>query len=718
MYKLKLCLRYLRTRILLVFTALSITIGVCVMIVVNGVMAGFSHEMRDRMHGVLSDVTLDSWSASGFPDAQMHMDRIRKVCGDKIASMTPLCQTQGLVSFQLGQEWIHQPVFIIGIDPNGENETKDFGQYFQHPLNRQKLSFDLREDGYEKSSDPEHPRMVLKDAGWKYRRNLAPPIDVVREPITDPGSELDRINAQEQTSQPQDAMQTLPSLPPQDNPAQDTPQPSPQRQDVPQPETTDTTTPLLDMPPLSEEEQYTTPIPDVSQTPAYQDDSVPAPVSQDDGVSDMPESIAPKEQTYVPPAEQQDEELKAFPSPHNNDDPEAVRTISGKKAVKVQANYPPASEAQAGAPADGVVVIPDLPADPHAENEALEREAAQQSPLPLQAQPSALGSSTDNDSVTAPQNADNSSSVSDPFNQFRKPENVRVFDPRKEQHTGLIMGISLASIRTEDGEEKFFCWPGKDVKLTMASASMPPKGITDNFTVVDIYESKMSEFDSQFVFIPLDAMQRLRSMIDPISNKTMVNSIRIKLKDEKDGPLVRDMLKEEFNSPDRELYKIQTWQDQRSNLLAAVEMERSVMNVLLFLIIAVCGFSIMTIFLMIVSEKVKDIGILRALGASSPGIMFVFLNYGLMLGVVGSVLGVVCGLLFLDNINPIADFLSSITGRPVFPPDIYYFYKIPTCVEYQTIVWIVIGTIAVTVLASVFPAWRAASMQPVESLRS
>jgi lipoprotein-releasing system permease protein len=228
----------------------------------------------------------------------------------------------------------------------------------------------------------------------------------------------------------------------------------------------------------------------------------------------------------------------------------------------------------------------------------------------------------------------------------------------------------------------------------------------------------MSEFDSQFVFIPLEAMQRLRSMIDPISNKTMVNSIRIKLKDEKDGPLVRDMLKEEFNSPDRELYKIQTWQDQRSNLLAAVEMERSVMNVLLFLIIAVCGFSIMTIFLMIVSEKVKDIGILRALGASSPGIMFVFLNYGLMLGIVGSVLGVIGGLAFLDNINPIADGLSYVTGHPVFPPDIYYFYKIPTCVEWLTIVWIVIGTIAVTVLASVFPAWRAASMQPVETLRS
>ncbi len=693
MYKLKLCLRYLRTRKLLAFTVLCIVIGVGVMIVDNGVMAGFSHEMRDRMHGVLSDVTLESWSASGFPDAQLHMERIRKVCGDKIASMTPLCQSQGLVSFQIGQEWIHQPVYVIGIDPNGENETKDFGQYFQHPLNRQKLSFELREDGYEQSSDPEHPREQLRDAGWKYRRNLAPPLDVAREPVSDPAEELDRINAQEQTSPQQDALPGLPELPPLDNS---------------QPET-DKIDPLLpNLPPLTEEEQVSTPVPDVP----------PIPAAPDAGVSEFPDSIAPKEQAPVPQAEQHDDELKAFPSPHSDDDPEAVRSISGKSAVKVQANYPPATEAQAGNPADGTVDLPELPSDPHAENEALERETAQQNPLPLASQPSGFVSNIENDPITAPQKDESGSAINDPFNQFRKPENVHVFDPRKEQHTGMIMGISLASIRKGDGEEKFFCWPGKDVKLTMASASMPPKGITDNFTVVDIYESNMSEFDSQFVFIPLDAMQRLRAMFDPISNKGMVNAIRIKLKDEKDGPMVRDMLKEEFNSPDRELYKIQTWQDQRSNLLSAVEMERSIMNVLMFLIIAVCGFTIMTIFLMIVSEKVKDIGILRALGASSPGIMFVFLNYGLLLGIVGSVFGVIAGLIFLDHINPIADCLSSLTGRPVFPPDIYYFYKIPTCVEWQTIVWIVIGTITVTVLASVFPAWRAASMQPVEALRS
>lgn len=671
------------------------------MVVVNGVMAGFSHEMRDRMHGVLSDVTLESWSASGFPDAQLHMERIRKVCGDKIASMTPLCQSQGLVSFQVGQDWIHQPVFIIGIDPDGENETKDFGQYFQHPLNRERLSFELRESGYELSSDPNHPRNQLKDAGWTYRRNLVLPPDVIREPITDPAAELNRINAQQEPPQPSS---------PQNNPQpviQDNPQPA--TSNALQPETEDS---LPSLPPPLEEQIG--PLPDVPPIP----ETSSAPPSEGADASGIPDSISPKQQTPPLPEGNQDDEPKAFPSPHDSNELPEVRNISGKSAVKVQTNYTPSTETPVNVPSDGMVDLPPLPSDPHAENEALERESTPQTPLPMASQPSEFVSKIENDPITPPQKDESGSAVNDPFNQFRQPENVRVFDPRKEQHTGIIMGISLASIRTADGEEKFYCWPGRDVKLTMASASMPPKGITDNFTVVDIYESKMSEFDSQFVFIPLDAMQRLRAMFDPISNKGMVNAIRIKLKDENDGPMVRDMLKEEFNSPDRELYKIQTWQDQRSNLLAAVEMERSVMNVLLFLIIAVCGFSIMTIFLMIVSEKVKDIGILRALGASSPGIMFVFLNYGLMLGIVGSIFGVICGLLFLHYINPIADILKGWTGHAVFPPDIYYFYQIPTCVEWQTILWIVVGTIAVTVLASVFPAWRAASMQPVESLRS
>ncbi len=106
-------------------------------------------------------------------------------------------------------------------------------------------------------------------------------------------------------------------------------------------------------------------------------------------------------------------------------------------------------------------------------------------------------------------------------------------------------------------------------------------------------------------------------------------------------------------------------------------METAILNVLLFMIIAVAGFGILAIFYMIVVEKTRDIGILKSLGASGRGIMGIFLAYGLSLGLVGSGVGMVVGLLFVRYINPIADGLGWLTGHPVFNPAIYYFYKIP-----------------------------------------
>ena len=135
------------------------------------------------------------------------------------------------------------------------------------------------------------------------------------------------------------------------------------------------------------------------------------------------------------------------------------------------------------------------------------------------------------------------------------------------------------------------------------------------------------------------------------------------------------------------------------------------------MIIAVAGFGILAIFYMIVVEKTRDIGILKSLGAPGRGVMGIFLAYGLSLGVVGSGVGMVLGLLFVRYINPIADVLGWITGRPVFNPEIYYFYKIPTLVSPQTIAWIVAGALAIAVLASILPAGRAARLHPVEALR-
>jgi lipoprotein-releasing system permease protein len=206
----------------------------------------------------------------------------------------------------------------------------------------------------------------------------------------------------------------------------------------------------------------------------------------------------------------------------------------------------------------------------------------------------------------------------------------------------------------------------------------------------------------------------MRGMIDPQTGIGRATSIQIKLHNDADGPIVRDLIQAAFPP---ELYGVQTWRDKQGPLLAAVHLETSILNVLLFLIIAVAGFGILAIFYMIVVEKTKDIGILKSLGASSSGIMGIFLAYGLSLGIVGSGAGLVIGLLFVANINAIADALAMVTGQEVFDPSIYYFQTIPTIIEAHTIAWIVLGAIAIAVLASILPARRAARLHPVEALR-
>lgn len=303
--------------------------------------------------------------------------------------------------------------------------------------------------------------------------------------------------------------------------------------------------------------------------------------------------------------------------------------------------------------------------------------------------------------------------VHDPFAAPKTEANV--FNPLKEQHPGLFLGIALSSYRGAENREGFSLVPGDDVQLIFPNASDDrPTAVMSAFTVVDFYESKMSEYDSTFVFVPIEKLQQDRGMIDPATKVGYVNSIQIRLKDERDGELVRDKLRAAFPP---EIYNISTWRDKQGPLLAAVQMETAILNILLFLIIAVAGFGILAIFFMIVVEKTRDIGILKALGASGRGVMGIFLAYGLSLGMVGSGAGMIAGLLFVVNINKIADWLSYVTGHEVFDPSIYYFYKIPTIIDPFTVGWIVCGALTIAILASVLPARRAARLHPVEALR-
>jgi lipoprotein-releasing system permease protein len=194
----------------------------------------------------------------------------------------------------------------------------------------------------------------------------------------------------------------------------------------------------------------------------------------------------------------------------------------------------------------------------------------------------------------------------------------------------------------------------------------------------------------------------------------LINAIQIKLKPGVNGELVRDKLRAAL--PDQ-MYGVYTWRDKQGALLDAVHLETMMLNVLLFTIVAVAGFGIFATFYLIVVEKTRDIGILKSLGASRQGVMGIFIGYGLSLGIVGSGIGTVLGLVTVRNINPLANVLARLTGKPVFDPSIYYFYKIPAIVMPETVAWIVVGAIAIAVAASVLPAHRAARLHPVEALR-
>ena len=127
-----------------------------------------------------------------------------------------------------------------------------------------------------------------------------------------------------------------------------------------------------------------------------------------------------------------------------------------------------------------------------------------------------------------------------------QPEPGKEIDPMKEQNTGIVMGIAMSKFTKADGEEHFRVLPGDDIQLSFPTAGAPPKIVSDKFTIVDFYESKMLEYDSMFVFMPIKELQRLRGMVDPQTGTGYVNAIEIKLRPGADGNVVRDKLKAAF----------------------------------------------------------------------------------------------------------------------------------------------------------------------------
>jgi len=278
---------------------------------------------------------------------------------------------------------------------------------------------------------------------------------------------------------------------------------------------------------------------------------------------------------------------------------------------------------------------------------------------------------------------------------------------------GAIVGHAIAHFRDReagpDGKIKDRCTlePGCEIVLTtLSGARLAP--VNSRFLVTDYFRSDMSEYDSNYVFVPLDYLQQLRTM------QNRVTSIQLRLKDYNQAKPVVERLKTLFAGHPIE---VSTWEHKQGPLLAAISIEKGILNILLFLIIAVAGFGILAIFSMIVVEKTRDIGILKSLGASNGGVMKIFLGYGLLLGLVGAGIGTALGLGITIHLNDIEKQLTYFTGHEVFDRRIYYFDKIPTDIQPWSVLYVNLGSVAIAVLFSILPAMRAAMLHPVRALR-
>lgn len=236
---------------------------------------------------------------------------------------------------------------------------------------------------------------------------------------------------------------------------------------------------------------------------------------------------------------------------------------------------------------------------------------------------------------------------------------------------------------------------------------LPKRAKTATFRVCSIFEFGMNSMDSTIMLLPIAAAQELFNLGSSSSGVAM------RLENVFDADSTKKEVQRALGYP----YWTQSWIDMNRSFFSALKVEKNVMAVLLFLIILVAGFNIVSTLIMVVMEKTKDIGVLMALGATKSSIMSIFLLQGTIVGCLGVLVGTVLGLAMTFNLNSIADFLDRTFGFEVFPSDIYYFNEIPTQINPDDIVIIVMTALVIAIFAGVYPAHRAASLHPVEALR-
>jgi lipoprotein-releasing system permease protein len=228
------------------------------------------------------------------------------------------------------------------------------------------------------------------------------------------------------------------------------------------------------------------------------------------------------------------------------------------------------------------------------------------------------------------------------------------------------------------------------------------------YRVVAMFEVGMNEYDSTFVFLPMAAAQTFFQTGDAATQ------IEVFVEDPLRARSVNTAIRAALGRP----LRILDWQDANSSFFNAVKVERNVMFLILTLIIIVAAFNIVSSLIMLVKDKGRDIAVLRTMGATSGAVMRIFLLCGASVGVLGTAIGFLLGLVFCLNIENIRQFIQYLSGTELFSAEIYFLTQLPAVVDPNEVIQVVLMGLGLSLLATLYPSWRAARTDPVVMLRN
>ncbi len=227
------------------------------------------------------------------------------------------------------------------------------------------------------------------------------------------------------------------------------------------------------------------------------------------------------------------------------------------------------------------------------------------------------------------------------------------------------------------------------------------------FLVVGIFDSGFYEYDSSLAFLSLKECQKFLNMDD------IVTGIEIKVADIYKAKEIAESIENKLGHP----YWARNWMQMNKNLFSALKLEKRVMFIILSLIVLVAAFNIICTLIMVVMGKNRDIAILKSMGATAKGIMKIFILQGVIIGAIGTILGSIFGLTVALNLEKISLYIEKLFGFRILPQDVYYLSELPSQVNYGDVLIIVVGTMLICFLSTIYPSLRASRLDPTEALR-